>query len=805
MLSTGDKLSIIRSIIDERELRLEVLIPILRQIPGVIKVIDTHGADEQGKDIVTLEHDALGAPFLTAFVVKAKKFSRAATQRPDTELLANVGVQVQMAVTSGFIWPEIDARQARPFGKIVIVTSQSLSHSTREYLRQMVSMYANVTFQFFDETDLMRLVDQYLPDLYYTRNGALASYFKRLSARCTKLNEHERIQIYRGEIRDVEDVYVPPKLHRISRKVKNGSPVSSLVTSEPEIVIQQRKHLLIVAGPGGGKSTMLRALALDSISGNRRTGVTVVPVLVKAHELIRRLADGELDGALQEVVTEEFGSDAPKVSDLAASGSYSIRLLIDGLDEIPVVDDQLKLCALISEHIAKYPAVKVAITTRYANQDVVAALSGGFYRWDLVWWYRGIIRRFAGKWFKDKADQEQFMATLYEHDLMSRLPTTPLVLTMLAILYDFGETDLPGSLPELYQMISDLLLGKWSLERRAATFYKANQKEFLLSTLAFEMHMSRRTSLEIDALRILVGQVGSQLGEPFDFDTLIHELTDISGLLRITEKGSVEFRHLSFQEFFAAKHIDVQELDDAHAYLAGLFGDSWMSRIVYYYAGMKKADAGLLRRLRSTISDAPDSQAARMIIDLGYILQASYLTPIDMRLETLAEQIVTFGRFLSYAIDKLELPEGFPAWVMVMVLVRMFVSTYRSSHWHDREAKIAEMVEREAPGTTLSDLTSRLLSALIIDDDLACAEALISLEPMIRTIPVLYVCLDSEIATRLSSDDDPKALATQSNLAKIQQEVRRRMEMDPQFFGDAFQDRRVRQLAAAANRNTEKA
>lgn len=799
MLTTQDKLRIINAITDEKELRDEVVVPILRQTPGIQKVIKTHGADELGKDIVTVEEDRLGSQMITAFIIKSKRFSRSTTAKADRDLLVNVDNEVRTAITSGFESPELGGR--RYFNKIVILTSQALPQAARAYLNDVRAQYPTVAFQYVDDDELRLWTDKYLPDLYYVRDGALAAYFKRLSTKCAKHSEHERIQIYKGEIRDVADIYVPPKLYRTSRVIKGGVAVSNPVISPPETVVEQRKHLLVVAGAGGGKSTLLRSLAQGFLARNRRNEAAVIPILVKAHELSQRLAGRSLSESLQLALSDEFGTDAPTLAHLLPSTKHSVRLLIDGMDEIASTEEQVTLCGALAEFAASYPNAKVVVTTRYAGDAIMGALSTGFVRWDLVWWYRGVIRRFAGKWFKNKEAQDNFLAALYEHDLMSRLPTTPLVLTMLAILYDFGETGLPGSLPELYQMISDLLLGKWSLERRAATMYKENQKEFFLTSLAAEMHSKRTTSIAMDEFAETVARVSAQLGEQFDADEMLHETADVAGLITVVDNARVEFRHLSFQEFYAAKHLDAEAIEDVDSYLAGLFGDPWMASIAYFYAGLRKADIRLLTKLREAIGNTRTSDIARMILEFGYVLQASYLTPMNERLNALVDQVLNYGQFIARMIADGAFPEDVPAWFMVMACVHMFCSTYRSGHWRNLESRVVELVAQRTREDDFAGLTSRLLAALITSDETACADELMKLEPSLRGVPILYVSLEAELSSHLADEGNPRLQAMRASLVRIQKLVRRRINDYPKFFAEAFHDRKIKQLAAAAQEN----
>lgn len=62
-LSDNKKLQLLGAI-KENELRKEVLIPIYRSMDKFIEVIDNHGANENGSDIILIEKDVFDTTFI---------------------------------------------------------------------------------------------------------------------------------------------------------------------------------------------------------------------------------------------------------------------------------------------------------------------------------------------------------------------------------------------------------------------------------------------------------------------------------------------------------------------------------------------------------------------------------------------------------------------------------------------------------------------------------------------------------------------------------------------------------------------
>jgi hypothetical protein len=177
-------------------------------------------------------------------------------------------------------------------------------------------------------------------------------------------------------------------------------------------------------------------------------------------------------------------------------------------------------------------------------------------------------------------------------------------------------------------MFTELLLGRWNLDRTASTFYKANDKEVFLTDIAMYLHFNRKVSCTEEELFEVFKQSESKLGKDINYDNMLHELIVNTNLLVKNDRSEYEFRHLSFQEFFVANEI---HSTNQNKILIKEFPSTWWGEILYFYCGIKKSNEKLLPTLMRKIIKLEDVDALKAICQMGYLVQSSYKTHATVR------------------------------------------------------------------------------------------------------------------------------------------------------------------------------
>ena len=729
-LTRQQKLSIIKTLADEDELRKDVLIPIYRNM-GFLHVIDNHGANEKGKDIVLVNKSEFGAYRYTAVIVKSTPINNA-TSGSDTA--SNVIQQLNNTIVNGYS-STIQNQEVR-FNEVLIVTSQTISNTAKEtFVRQAQSM-AGVAVTFQEADDLVELVDKYLPDIYFYRSPIQSQLASALKARCERMTDLQRIPGLSTKERALIDVFIQPQLERLNTKSLGRSKRTEFLVQSPNEVMSASAHILIVGEQGAGKSTILREAVLRQLSLNTRDKEPIIPILAKADE-IARVGQITLIDAVNELVVRGYG--IPDFDFESLTKISGIAIFIDGLDELVDVQMRSTLMNMVNTFVQRNPNVKVILTSRIIQETLKEEELIGFLKWTIRPFDFIRVRQFIGKWLENLDAQQRLIDALIDHDLLSKLPNTPLVLTLLAILFESeNDRELPANLSELYRMFVDLLLGRWSLDRRVDSLYDANIREYIAVELARVLHASRSTAISPNEFRLLIEQCSKTLGRDMDARVLQSDFVEQTALLQMNDKGELEFRHRSFQEFFVATYLAQTDEPEEITYLVQNLTDPWHAQVLYFYVGIKRRNLGVLKAVEAQLLTLVGPYKMQAILQLGYLLQSAYLTPVNERMKIVSTAL----REYSDAIQSIEilpikfggsdLPSGFISFAFLTLLAHFYSSRFLIRSYSDLfdELSHEHIEEVEFP------LVALAMFLMFIQD----ASLLTRVQPLI-TSPKLVVTL----------------------------------------------------------------
>jgi hypothetical protein len=348
--------------------------------------------------------------------------------------------------------------------------------------------------------------------------------------------------------------------------------------------LQQHRNLIIVGGPGQGKSVLTlqtaAQLAASNVHGTATRpavgGQRLLPLRVAARDLADRT--GPLAGALIDSAVAELGSalDHPLPPDLMeqAPPDCCWLLIVDGLDEIP---DSGKFADLLSVLTARLredtPRTRWLITTRrLPSADMQMLIDTGAGCYTLEAFDRDQLTAFADRWFA--ADGSAARAGEFLHEIrntgLGDLIGVPLLATIAAILYEqSADHGLPSNQYLLYEhyftylkrahnneflyywdQIAQLIAG--SVPGTALPTDIGRLCDDLVESIAIAA-ANGDEGLEGRALRFLdengCRQVGSRTPE---WRELVARLLSTIGLF-VRVGQTLRFAHLSFAEHLAAR------------------------------------------------------------------------------------------------------------------------------------------------------------------------------------------------------------------------------------------------------------
>lgn len=698
-LTQSQKMTFLKQIKDENFLRKEILVPIFRNM-GKFTVIDTHGTDEKGKDIVLISENDFKKKQYTAIVLKKDDITNAATGRKN-EIVANVITQIYMTLTSGYDC--LIQKKKVFFNNIIVVTSGKISNSAREAFVDAAVDRSFNSIDFIDSDELIKYIDEYLPEIYFVSSGSLSQYFHELKNRCEALVELNSISEFNHKDKKVSDIFIEPKLFRKKEYVENDSTKVKFAETVINKLIEKTGFYLIKGNAGSGKSTLLRSKVIKLIGDYELENSKKIPFFIKLKMLVRDYSTSPEEHFIS-FVEKEYSLNFNTL--FSKSSDNEPILFLDGFDEL-VTENEISAFYEIIEYI-KTITKTIIISSRnqkfQENENIK-----GFKTWKLADFSFKQISTFISKWFNKQ--NNELINNLQDHNLLDKMPNTPLVITLVSILFDADRNvEVPSNLSELYSMFIDLLLGKWNADRRLDTFYKSNDKETFLEELAMDMHFNNHISYTKDDVLVSFDKTQKKLGRTFDNEKMLEEIVNETNLLCINEYSEYEFRHLSFQEYFVGKKLTVK--NDISAIIDKL-PSSWWDQVIYYYCGIRKENDDVLPEIYNNIGSLEPRKKLLQIFNMGYLIQSSYKTDANIRKDLICKCITDYSISADQFIDSIPNEYKAPLLIRNIMLIDAFAMHFKSKYLNEVLKQIYEENDVKDPEDR-SEVLSRLILTLLL-------------------------------------------------------------------------------------------
>ncbi|MEL6398150.1 MAG: NACHT domain-containing protein [Cyanobacteria bacterium J06626_4] len=331
-------------------------------------------------------------------------------------------------------------------------------------------------------------------------------------------------------------------------------------------VANAEPYLMVLGGPGIGKSTFLRKIGLEALKKDGQIKRDCIPVLIELKELRDETVD------LKQKLVAEFetcGFPAAAAFTAASLEQGKLLVLLDGLDEVPT-----RNLNTVIEHIEDF--VDAHDQNTFVASCRIAAYRGSqgtfFQRFTdvtLAEFDDEQIEQFIRRWFRSELDQQTGTADKYwellqkdENQATKELAQTPLLLTFLCLVYDRQQM-LPTQRSTLYGKALDILLSEWSAQKRLEhdpiyEGFHPDLEKVLLAQIAYD-------SFKQDQLFFLKDDITRRIGE-FLADTLdapkhldgaavLSAIERQQGILVERATDIYSFSHLTLQEYLTAFHI----------------------------------------------------------------------------------------------------------------------------------------------------------------------------------------------------------------------------------------------------------
>lgn len=368
-------------------------------------------------------------------------------------------------------------------------------------------------------------------------------------------------------------------------------------TVRVEQALSRHQRMLIRGEAGGGKSTLLRWLAVTAARGTFSGELAdlngCVPFLIK----LRSHADRPLPRP------EEYLDDvAGNLSGLMPRGwahrrllSGQALLLVDGVDEV-IASQRQAVRQWLKGIVHDFPGIRIVVTSRPAAATAGWLRAEGFGTAFLEQLGPADLRALVRHWHEAVRDCTDLPCSperlpAYEAKLLARLEAaphlrtlaaTPLLAAMLCAL-NLDREALPRDRMGLYAAALDMLLETRDAKRNVPSArtvpLEREQRIRILQDLAWHLSTSNRVELPKTMVeRLIADRLAAMPQVRVSAEAVLEALLQRSGVLREPVPGRIDFVHRTVQEYLAAKQA--ADLGDMDLLIHNAHRDQWRETVV---------------------------------------------------------------------------------------------------------------------------------------------------------------------------------------------------------------------------------
>jgi hypothetical protein len=392
----------------------------------------------------------------------------------------------------------------------------------------------------------------------------------------------------------------------------------------------EKPKTVLLGHPGSGKTTVGKYIAYSMASKQySKLGQQfeeLIPICVKVSDYALELKSNQ-SLSLFEFIVKKNTNRFSKLFEWYLKNDLCI-CIIDGLDEIPLLELQGPTIRKIEQFISEFNNNRFLITSRIVGYRK-NQISGDFSQVTLIDFDNEQISHFLKKWhiaieiesankYSDVDIDEKVKKlsdSINSNIGIRKLASNPLLLTIIA-LANWRGTKLPNRRVDLYQIACETLIENWPLRQRQLKL-DSNEILKILEPIAYKIFISGKNNLihEQELRPLFEENVIEQRGiSPQEAKTISKDLFDAieEGTGFFLARGLDErhqklfgFLHLTFAEYLTARYVAEQWLDGNFDLKKYAHDDRW-HEIILLMAGHF-----------SSYSQQTASKLVREILNLG--------------------------------------------------------------------------------------------------------------------------------------------------------------------------------------------
>lgn len=391
---------------------------------------------------------------------------------------------------------------------------------------------------------------------------------------------------------------------------------------------KQYAKLVLLGDPGSGKSTLLRYLAHMHATAQRdgavsagkdgKLGTTLLPIFVRIADFVERpnWRSESLSDALPHLLSSQECNAAGLATLLDTElAQGKCLVLLDGLDEVLTAADRNVVVQKIENLLRGHGAGNRYVVTSRVAGYLAAPLTGDFATFTVQDMSEAQITQFLNGYCvaienaqtpdlsaeqrKRNAQREieALRKVFKDNGGVARLAKNPLMLRTIALIHRSGQT-LPRKRSELYKLTADTLARTWDEAKGIRNLDKIEllREELLtpiLSAFAYWLHREKPSGVasEAETRREIGAAYAKRKGLAWDAEQpsaeieravsdFLQVVRERTGLLIERAPHRYGFMHLTFEEYYAARHMVARASQRAKLIRQHLHDPRWQEPIL---------------------------------------------------------------------------------------------------------------------------------------------------------------------------------------------------------------------------------
>ncbi len=428
------------------------------------------------------------------------------------------------------------------------------------------------------------------------------------------------------------DIFIEPRIYyNYDDKVKQ-TPVRKKV--DISFIIEDDGNHIISGEAGTGKTVLLKKIGEELIFRNKNQRKRNIPFFINTIELF------EFNFSINEILNSKLKDNF--VDKLAIiNEKYTIYLLIDSIDEFEE-ETQKKILGELNT-LSNDLNITYILSSRNSEKLVSLGSNKALKVLNLHKFNNKQIKTFVSSFFLQDQDKANgLLDALKDNRIIERMPITPLTLSLISILYEESNLEIPSTIADIYDNFNSLIIGRLTVSSKVE-FIDISFKERILSLYALHV-LSEKDNKPLEEEQFIKYFEDYFEGKtlPIKKGTLkevLKYLINNTGILVIKENRWISFSHDSYMEYYAALEIFKHQRSKEKLLIDNFLDHHWQN-VAIFYAGKSKDQPDLLKGILSKLETASNINDYYMgVMGSGYILQALYQTDNKLRKEVIIKAL----------------------------------------------------------------------------------------------------------------------------------------------------------------------